>query len=91
MGSRDGQGSGGPQSTALSFPFTVEEAVRMGLAPWAGAVVVVLSAGRVAAAGPPAEVCTGRLLSDVYRQPVEALARPRTGAVLVTPTARRRA
>lgn len=170
-----------PQSTALSFPFTVEEVVRMGRAPWAGtgradddaavagamaatevtefaarpfsalsggerarvalarvlaqraplllldeptaaldlrhqelvlrvcreraragdAVVVVLHdlglaaayahrvavlrAGRIAAAGPPAEVFTGELLSDVYRQPVEVLAHPRTGAVLVTP------
>ncbi|MEU0038989.1 heme ABC transporter ATP-binding protein [Streptomyces sp. NPDC006333] len=170
-----------PQSTALSFPFTVEEVVRMGRAPWAGAAgtddeaavagamaatevaefaarpfsalsggerarvafarvlaqhaplllldeptaaldlrhqelvlrvcreraragdavvvvlhdlglaaayahrVAVLSAGRVAADGPPAEVFTGELLSDVYRQPVEVLAHPRTGAVLVAP------
>ncbi|MGV9708079.1 heme ABC transporter ATP-binding protein [Streptomyces sp. NPDC003483] len=170
-----------PQSAALSFPFTVEEVVRMGRAPWAGAAgvdddaavagamaatevtefaarpfsalsggerarvafarvlaqhaplllldeptaaldlrhqelvlrvcreraragdavvvvlhdlglaaayahrVAVLSAGRVAAGGPPAEVFTGALLSDVYRQPVEVLAHPRTGAVLVTP------
>ncbi|WTE75174.1 heme ABC transporter ATP-binding protein [Streptomyces sp. NBC_01615] len=170
-----------PQSTALSFPFTVEEVVRMGRAPWAGtgredddaavaqalaatevtgfaarpfsalsggerarvalarvlaqraplllldeptaaldlrhqelvlrvcldraragdAVVVVLHdlglasayarrvsilcAGRVAADGPPGDVLTGDLLSDVYRQPVEVFPRPRAGAALITP------
>ncbi|WSP77476.1 heme ABC transporter ATP-binding protein [Streptomyces sp. NBC_01236] len=167
-----------PQSTALSFPFTVEEVVRMGRAPWAGtgredddaavaqatevtgfatrpfsalsggerarvalarvlaqraplllldeptaalalrhqelvlrvcrdraragdAVVVVLHdlglasayarrvailcAGRVATDGPPGDVLTGDLLSDVYRQPVEVFPHPRTGAALITP------
>ncbi|WP_250304392.1 heme ABC transporter ATP-binding protein [Streptomyces sp. NBC_01267] len=171
-----------PQSAALSFPFPVEEVVRMGRAPWAGtdreddderivaeamaatevagfatrpfpalsggerarvalarvlaqqaplllldeptaaldlrhqelvlrvcreraaagcAVVVVLHDlglaaayadrgavlhdGRIAVEGPPAEVFTGELLSRVYRQPVEVLAHPRTGAPLVIP------
>lgn len=47
--------------------------------------VVVLAGGRVAAAGPPAEVLTARLLSDVWRHPVEVLPHPRTGAPLVLP------
>lgn len=47
--------------------------------------VAVLCAGRSAADGPPGEVFTERLLSDVYDQPVEVLAHPRTGAVPVTP------
>ncbi|CAL9596482.1 hypothetical protein SUDANB105_05331 [Streptomyces sp. enrichment culture] len=38
-----------------------------------------------AAAGPPAEVFSDHLLSEVYDQPVEVLPHPRTGAVLVTP------
>ncbi|MFD8252038.1 heme ABC transporter ATP-binding protein [Streptomyces werraensis] len=174
-----------PQSTALSFPFTVEEVVRMGRAPWTGArpeedeaavaeamaatevaafaarpfsalsggerarvalarvlaqrapllmldeptaaldlrhqelvlrlcreraragdaVVVVLHdlglaaayahrvavlrAGRVAADGPPEEIFTESLLSEVYDQPVEVLPHPRTGAVLVLPVRER--
>ncbi|MFJ9818041.1 heme ABC transporter ATP-binding protein [Streptomyces sp. NPDC101151] len=47
--------------------------------------VAILCAGRVAADGPPAEVFTERLLSDVYDQPVDVFPHPRTGAVLVTP------
>ncbi|MER5942725.1 heme ABC transporter ATP-binding protein [Streptomyces sp. NPDC001928] len=47
--------------------------------------VAILRAGRVAADGPPADVFSERLLSDVYDQPVEVLPHPRTGAVLVTP------
>lgn len=47
--------------------------------------VAVLDAGRVAAAGPPREILTGELLSDVYRYPVEVLDHPGTGAQLVLP------
>ncbi|MDF3149748.1 hemin ABC transporter ATP-binding protein, partial [Streptomyces sp. T21Q-yed] len=47
--------------------------------------VAVLRAGRVAADGPPAEVFSERLLSEVYDQPVEVLSHPRTGGLLVTP------
>lgn len=36
-------------------------------------------------AGQGREVFTGALLSEVYRQPVEVVPHPRTGAVLVTP------
>ncbi|MEV5309141.1 heme ABC transporter ATP-binding protein [Streptomyces sp. NPDC052610] len=57
----------------------------LGLAAAYAHRVAVLRAGRVAAAGPPAEVFSGRLLSEVYGQPVEVLPHPRTGAVLVTP------
>ncbi|MEJ1196387.1 MULTISPECIES: heme ABC transporter ATP-binding protein [unclassified Streptomyces] len=47
--------------------------------------VAILRAGRVAADGPPAEVLTEGLLSEVYDQPVEVLPHPRTGAPLVVP------
>ncbi|MGC9499657.1 heme ABC transporter ATP-binding protein [Streptomyces sp. WG7] len=47
--------------------------------------VAVLCAGRVAADGPPAQVLSEQLLSEVYDQPVEVLPHPRTGAVLVVP------
>jgi iron complex transport system ATP-binding protein len=47
--------------------------------------VALLCAGRVAADGPPAEVLSERLLTEVYDQPVEVLPHPRTGALLVTP------
>ncbi len=46
--------------------------------------VAVLRAGRIAADGPP-RVFSEELLSDVYDQPVEVLAHPRTGAPLVLP------
>ncbi|GHB59186.1 hypothetical protein GCM10010377_57730 [Streptomyces viridiviolaceus] len=57
------------------------------------AVVVVLHdlgpaaayAHRVTADGPPAEVFSDRLLSEVCDRPVEVLPHPRTGAVPVTP------
>jgi iron complex transport system ATP-binding protein len=45
----------------------------------------VLSGGRVVADGPPGEVCTAELLSDVYRHPLEVLPHPHTGAPLVLP------
>ncbi|MFJ1552861.1 heme ABC transporter ATP-binding protein [Streptomyces mirabilis] len=57
----------------------------LGLAATYAHRVVILCAGRVAAEGPPAEVFTGALLSEVYRRPVEVVPHPRTGAVLVTP------
>ncbi|MEU4143927.1 heme ABC transporter ATP-binding protein [Streptomyces parvulus] len=47
--------------------------------------VAVLRAGRITAEGPPAEVFTEDLLSEVYDQPVEVLPHPRTGALLVVP------
>ncbi|MFD7816399.1 heme ABC transporter ATP-binding protein [Streptomyces sp. NPDC059785] len=47
--------------------------------------VAILCAGRVAAEGPPAEVLTGELLSEVYRQPVEVFPHPRTGAAVISP------
>jgi iron complex transport system ATP-binding protein len=57
----------------------------LGLAAAYAHRVAVLCAGRVAADGPPAEVFTERLLTDVYDQPVEVLTHPRTGALLVHP------
>lgn len=47
--------------------------------------IAVLSAGQVAAAGPPAQVLTAELLSAVYDHPIEVWRHPRTGAVLVLP------
>ncbi|MGW3813784.1 ATP-binding cassette domain-containing protein [Streptomyces sp. NPDC005046] len=46
--------------------------------------VAILCAGRVAAHGRPADVFTDGLLTDVYRQPVEVVPHPRTGAALIT-------
>lgn len=57
----------------------------LGLAAAYADRTAVLSGGRIAAEGPPAEVFSDRLLTDVYDQPVEVLPHPRTGAVLVTP------
>jgi len=57
----------------------------LGLAAAYAHRVAILCAGRVAADGPPAEIFDGRLLSEVYDQPVEVLPHPRTGALLVTP------
>ncbi|MEV0317903.1 heme ABC transporter ATP-binding protein [Streptomyces sp. NPDC050658] len=47
--------------------------------------VAVLRGGEVAEEGPPSQIFTARLLSEVYRQPVEVFPHPRTGAPLVTP------
>ncbi|MGW8060943.1 heme ABC transporter ATP-binding protein [Streptomyces ziwulingensis] len=47
--------------------------------------IAVLRAGRVAADGPPGEVLSEGLLSEVYDQPVEVVAHPRTTAPLVVP------
>ncbi|GAA2476367.1 heme ABC transporter ATP-binding protein [Streptomyces murinus] len=46
---------------------------------------VVLRGGRVAAAGPPAEVFTEPLLSEVYEHPVEVFPHPRGTGVVVGP------
>ncbi|MFJ6723940.1 heme ABC transporter ATP-binding protein [Streptomyces sp. NPDC091281] len=56
----------------------------LGLAAAHAHRVAVLHAGLVAADGPPAEVFTEELLTEVYDQPVEVLPHPRTGTVLVT-------
>ncbi|MGW5968985.1 heme ABC transporter ATP-binding protein [Streptomyces sp. NPDC055186] len=57
----------------------------LGLAAAYAHRVAVLRSGEVAADGPPREVFSERLLSEVYDQPVEVLPHPRTGAVLVLP------
>ncbi|MEW2074075.1 heme ABC transporter ATP-binding protein [Streptomyces sp. NPDC013433] len=57
----------------------------LGLAAAHAHRVAVLRAGRVVADGPPEDVFTQRLLSEVYEQPVEVFPHPRTGAVLVLP------
>jgi len=57
----------------------------LGLAAAYADRVAVLHNGRTAADGPPAEVFEAGLLSRVYRQPVEVLPHPRTGAPLVLP------
>ncbi|MEV4277727.1 heme ABC transporter ATP-binding protein [Actinoplanes xinjiangensis] len=45
----------------------------------------LLAAGRVRAEGPPREVFTAELLSDVYQHEVEVFEHPRTGAPMVVP------
>ena len=57
----------------------------LGLAAAYADRVYVLAEGRVRGVGPPAEVFTAALLSDVYRHEVEVLPHPRTGAPLVLP------
>ena len=57
----------------------------LGLAAAYAHRVAILRAGRIAADGPPAEVFSERLLSEVYDQPVDVHSHPRTGALLVTP------
>ncbi|GHE29122.1 heme ABC transporter ATP-binding protein [Streptomyces cellulosae] len=61
----------------------------LGLAAAYAHRVAVLRAGRVAAAGPPQEIFTESLLSEVYDQPVEVVPHPRTGAALVLPVRER--
>ncbi|MET8329488.1 heme ABC transporter ATP-binding protein [Streptomyces sp. NPDC005181] len=58
----------------------------LGLAAAYADRAAVLHRGRIAVAGPPAEVFTGELLGEVYRQPVEVFPHPRTGTPLVVPT-----
>ncbi|MGN5632123.1 heme ABC transporter ATP-binding protein [Streptomyces sp. AC154] len=57
----------------------------LGLAAAYADRAAVLHDGRIAVAGPPAEVFTGALLGKVYRQPVEVFPHPRTGVPLVVP------
>ena len=47
--------------------------------------IVVMSEGRVAGEGPPAEVLQPELLSEVYWHSIEVHRHPGTGAALVTP------
>lgn len=47
--------------------------------------VVVLDAGRVRGDGPPADVLTGELLTDVYRHPIEVVRRPGGDDLVVLP------
>ncbi|GAA3210077.1 heme ABC transporter ATP-binding protein [Actinocorallia longicatena] len=47
--------------------------------------IAVLSAGTLAACGPPGEVLAGELLSEVYEHPIEVLPHPRTGRPMVLP------
>ncbi|MFV2021331.1 heme ABC transporter ATP-binding protein [Micromonospora sp. LOL_023] len=47
--------------------------------------IALLSAGRLRAVGPPAQVLTGALLSEVYRHDIEVRAHPETGLPLVVP------
>ncbi|MFJ5288719.1 heme ABC transporter ATP-binding protein [Streptomyces sp. NPDC088348] len=57
----------------------------LGLAAAYADRAAVLHEGRIAADGPPSRVFTTELLSRVYRQPVEVLPHPGTGAPLVIP------
>ncbi|WP_326551729.1 heme ABC transporter ATP-binding protein [Micromonospora sp. NBC_01813] len=57
----------------------------LGLAGAYADKIALLSAGRLRAVGPPAQVLTGALLSEVYRHDIEVLAHPETGLPLVVP------
>ncbi|MEU6847056.1 heme ABC transporter ATP-binding protein [Streptomyces sp. NPDC046716] len=57
----------------------------LGLAAAHADRTAVLHGGRVTAAGPPSEVFTAPLLSEVYQHPVEVLPHPGSGAPLVVP------
>ncbi|MER5866102.1 ABC transporter ATP-binding protein [Kitasatospora sp. NPDC002040] len=52
--------------------------------------LVVLDAGRLAAAGPPAEVLTAELVEAVFQVPCQVVPDPETGTPLVVPRARTR-
>lgn len=57
----------------------------LGLAAAHADRVVVLSGGRVCAEGPPEQVLTSELLSEVYECPIEVVRHPRTDQLLVVP------
>ncbi|WP_233625384.1 heme ABC transporter ATP-binding protein [Actinoplanes sp. ATCC 53533] len=57
----------------------------LGLAAAHADRVYLLARGRVRGHGPPAEVFTEALLSDVYQHEVEVIGHPRTGVPLVLP------
>ncbi|QNP73036.1 heme ABC transporter ATP-binding protein [Streptomyces roseirectus] len=57
----------------------------LGLAAAYAHRVAVLREGRVAADGPPEEVFTDALLSEVYDQPIEVIRHPGNGSLLVAP------
>ncbi|WP_238009945.1 heme ABC transporter ATP-binding protein [Dactylosporangium sp. AC04546] len=57
----------------------------LGLAAAHADRVMVLSGGRAVADGPPAEVFTPELLTEVYRHDIEVFAHPRTGTPLILP------
>ncbi|MGW0391049.1 ABC transporter ATP-binding protein [Streptomyces sp. NPDC003042] len=50
--------------------------------------LVVLDAGKLAAAGPPAEVLTAELVESVFQVPCRVVPDPETGTPLVIPSAR---
>lgn len=66
-----------PQSAELPFPFAVEDAVRMGRAPWPGTPGEDEDDAAVAAAPAATE--------RICWQPVDVLRPPRTGVPLVLP------
>lgn len=60
----------------------------LGLATAHADRVAVLREGRQAACGPPGEILTASLLSDVYRHDIEVIPHPRTGRPLIVPLRR---
>ncbi|MGW5349191.1 heme ABC transporter ATP-binding protein [Streptomyces sp. NPDC004031] len=57
----------------------------LGLAAAHADRVAVLAAARITACGPPPDVLTSPLLTEVYAHPVEVLPHPRTSAPLILP------